>query len=230
MAWVIPAVALVYSSPDLSKRTRSTQARYEVVGWREEKATHQGTFVRVSDDGAVPARWMLGRDLAHPSSAPPPSEVTQQGEKWIDVELASQTLVAYEGTTPVFATLVSTGRGAKGTDTATPPGVHRVWVKLTSSTMGNLPSPNEDAASTEDAPAERYSIEDVPYVQFFDGAVALHGAFWHDAFGKLKSHGCVNLAPLDAARLFSFTAPHLPAGWSAVLPSSFEPGTVIRVR
>jgi len=77
---------------------------------------------------------------------------------------------------------------------------------------------------------DRFSIEDVPYVQFFDRGVALHGAFWHSSFGKPKSHGCVNLSPLDARALFEFTAPHLPRGWSAVLPSSTEKGTLIRIR
>ena len=43
-----------------------------------------------------------------------------------------------------------------------------------------------------------YSIEDVPYVQYFWRSFAFHTAFWHDNFGRQQSHGCVNLAPLDA--------------------------------
>jgi L,D-transpeptidase catalytic domain len=73
-------------------------------------------------------------------------------------------------------------------------------------------------------------MEDVPFVQFFDKAIALHGAFWHRDFGHVRSHGCVNLAPLDAAFLFNFTGPKLPAGWSAVLPAQTNPGTLVRVR
>jgi lipoprotein-anchoring transpeptidase ErfK/SrfK len=137
------------------------------------------------------------------------------------VELSSQTLVAYEGDVPVFATLVSTGRGAEGSPTATPKGVHRIWVKLESSTMGNLD--DENASST-------YEIEDVPWVQFFSKGVALHGAFWHHGFGRVHSHGCVNLSPLDAERIFRFTGPRVPAGWSAALPIEFDLGTIVRVR
>jgi lipoprotein-anchoring transpeptidase ErfK/SrfK len=145
----------------------------------------------------------------------------REGERWIDVELASQTLVAYQGDRPVFATLVSTGKGREGTELATPKGESRIWVKLESSNMDNL----------EDEEAERYyAIEDVPYVQFFAKGVGLHGAFWHRSFGQVRSHGCVNLAPLDAQRLFSFTSPHLPAGWTAVLPTDVEEGTIVRVR
>jgi hypothetical protein len=58
-----------------------------------------------------------------------------------------------------------------------------------------------------------YSIEDVPWVQYFQGSYALHGAFWHDNFGYVRSHGCVNLAPEDARTLFSWTEPKLPEGW-----------------
>jgi lipoprotein-anchoring transpeptidase ErfK/SrfK len=94
--------------------------------------------------------------------------------------------------------------------------------------MDNLESPeNQDARPAVEG--ARYSIEDVPYVQFFDKAIALHGVFWHDDFGHAHSHGCVNLAPRDAARLFDFTSPKLTAGLSAILPARIEPGTVVRV-
>ncbi|MGH7297925.1 MAG: L,D-transpeptidase, partial [Polyangiaceae bacterium] len=121
----------------------------------------------------------------------------------------------------VYTTLVSTGRGPAGSDSATPTGVHRIWVKLLASDMDNVERDDLDA---------HYSLEDVPYVQFFDKAVALHGTYWHRDFGHVKSHGCVNLAPLDARWLFDFTGPRLPAGWSAAYPEATDPGTAVRVR
>ncbi len=219
--WVAEDRASVYATPAASKITGS-RVHFEVVAWREEQGALGRAMVRVSDDGS-PAAWMRRRDLVRPTLTPPPEEIggTATEERWIDIELASQTLVAYQGTHPVYATLVSTGRGPPGSDSATPPGVHRIWVKLLSTTMGNLQ--NEDAE-------DHYSIEDVPYVQFFDKAVALHGAFWHRSFGHMHSHGCVNLAPADAEWLFGFTSPHMPDGWSAALPVSVEPGTAVRVR
>ena len=75
-----------------------------------------------------------------------------------------------------------------------------------------------------------YSLEDVPDVQFFDGAVALHGTYWHGDFGHPRSHGCVNLSPLDARWLFEFTEPHLPAGWNAAYPTRNDEGSIVRVR
>jgi hypothetical protein len=46
----------------------------------------------------------------------------------------------------------------------------------------------------------------------------------------VKSHGCVNLSPLDARWLFDFTGPRLPPGWVAAYPTEGDPGTVVRVR
>lgn len=53
----------------------------------------------------------------------------------------------------------------------------------------------------------------MPYVQYFEGGYAIHGAYWHDGFGRPKSHGCINLAPEDARRLFFWTDPQVPSGW-----------------
>lgn len=203
VGWVVVERALL--------KPKGTRTRFEKIAVKETK----NGMVRISDD-----EWISAKDVAVPTISAPPAEA-HPNERWIDVELASQTLVAYEGTKPVYATIVSTGK--PGPDTATPKGTHRIWVKLESSDMDNL-----DADIPEND--KRFSIEDVPYVQFFDKAVGLHAAFWHQGFGRTRSHGCVNLAPLDAAWLFRFTTPHLPAGWSAVLPTSIDPGTPVRVR
>ena len=225
VAWVLPDHAATYTDAKGTK-TASVRTRFQIVHRHEEEKAPSGMMVRVSDDGAPMVEWMKLKDLARPSVAPPPPPVEVGGalatERWIDVDLATETLVAYEGVRPVYAALVSTGRGAQGTETSTPIGVHRIWVKLQTSSMGNLG--DEDADS-------HYSIEDVPYVQFFAKGVALHGAFWHHSFGFPHSHGCVNLSPIDARWLFDFTAPAMPTGWSAVLPAgAIDPGTLVRVR
>ena len=100
------------------------------------------------------------------------------GERWIDVDLTSQTLVAYEGARPVFATLVSSGRSGPGHET--PVGVHRIWVKLAEDTMDDLPQIDQES---------NYAIEGVPWVQYFRGSEALHATFWHARFGDRHSHG-----------------------------------------
>jgi hypothetical protein len=214
-AWTIDDRVPVFpSSPAKGaavKKGMTTLPRFTKVAILEAAPTSY----RIGD-----AQWVRARDVRMPAVSPRPSSL-RPGERWIDVELATQTLVAYEDDVPVFATLVSTGKGREGTDTATPKGESRIWVKLESSNMDNL----------EDEEAERYyAIEDVPHVQYFAKGVGLHGVFWHRGFGRVRSHGCVNLTPSDAARLFAWTSPHLPAGWTAVLPTPHEQGTIVRVR
>ncbi|HEY5147330.1 MAG TPA: L,D-transpeptidase [Polyangiaceae bacterium] len=217
-AWVLSDRASVWATAPASTaaprkdKPSDARARFQVVRIREES----GRAVRIGD-----AAWMLASDLARPRVAPVPAGVAGKDERWIDVDTASQTLVAYQGTRPVYATLVSTGLSARGAGDATPLGIHRVWVKLLASDMGNVE--HEDGEP-------HYSLEDVPYVQFFDNAVGLHGTYWHGDFGHQRSHGCVNLSPLDAHWMFDFTSPHLPAGWAAAYPTSIEPGTLVRVR
>jgi hypothetical protein len=219
VAWVVAEQAALHRRLGQSfTPTGKSLPRFTEVAWLEEHETFGQGFARIDDD-----HWIRARDLRHPTIAPPPDEPEiAHGARWIDIELATQTLVAFEGSRPVFATLVSTGKGTtKGHPFETPKGVHRIWVKLLSATMDNL----------EDEHAGRYwRIEDVPYVQFFHEGVGLHGAFWHRSFGRVRSHGCVNLTPLDAKRLFTFTQPHLPAGWTAALPTAHDRGTIVRVR
>ncbi|MFT3771977.1 MAG: L,D-transpeptidase [Minicystis sp.] len=61
-----------------------------------------------------------------------------------------------------------------------------------------------------------FQLRDVPYIQYFESGYALHAAYWHDVFGTPRSHGCVNLAPVDAHRIFFWTDPPVPQGWHGV--------------
>lgn len=141
-------------------------------------------------------------------------------ERWVDVSLSQQMLVAYEGTRPVYATLVSTGRkGTKEEPYETPKGRWRIYSKHVSTTM--------DGSSATDG---NYSIQDVPWTMFFFGSYALHGAFWHKGFGAVRSHGCVNLGPSDARWLFHWTTPLLPEGWHGVNATDESPGSTVIVR
>jgi hypothetical protein len=168
--------------------------------------------------------WMRTLDGTYTDPGAPPPGLAA-GEKWIDVNLARQTLVAFEGDRPVYATLISSGRKGRDPsdklhDHTTVQGSFRIREKHVSITMdGDGPAPG-------DMP---YSIEDVPYVMYFEGSYALHGAFWHSNFGREQSHGCVNLAPLDAKRLFFWAEPVLPQGWHGAIASKDRLGTRVVV-
>lgn len=149
-----------------------------------------------------------------------PSDVGED-ERWVDVNLDKKTIVLFIGDKPVYATLVSPGKRSrnKKKNHATPTGAWRVREKHIATTMDG------DGASG-DLP---YSIEDVPYVAYFKGSYALHAAFWHDNFGREMSHGCVNLAPLDAKYVFDFVEPRVPKGWHGVYASTDRRGSMIVV-
>lgn len=109
--------------------------------------------------------------------------------RWVAVDLYEQTLVAYEDDRPVFATLISTGLP----NTETNEGVFEVWARLARDTMsGATGAPNA------------YALQSVPWVQYFDNSISLHGTYWHDLFGYRRSRGCVNLSISDARWVYEF--------------------------
>src|SRR5262249_44816110 len=158
VAWVVVDRARVLTRPGAGALTSTLKARFDKVQVleRREGICHDGVpcrgpsgaFLRIGD-GA----WISAREVRHPVLSDPPPEVdAAAGERWIDVDLENQTLVAYEGRRPVFATIVSTGKGKPGTPLGTPRGTHRIWIKLYTSDMDNL----------EDENASRYyRMEDV---------------------------------------------------------------------
>ncbi|HEY8077048.1 MAG TPA: L,D-transpeptidase [Labilithrix sp.] len=175
------------------------------------ETTNNGTRLHETANGF----WVRLGDLKLVKPTPPAD--LEPNEKWIDIDLGRQSLVAFEGTRPVFATLVSSGRRNptdKEKDFPTPTGSFRIHEKHITTTMDG------DVAS--DGP---YSIEDVPWVMYFQGSYALHGAFWHDQFGHMRSHGCVNLAPEDARAIFAWSDPQLPPGWHGVFSADEKSGT-----
>jgi hypothetical protein len=162
-------------------------------GVRSRRMLPEGEHV-VSAQGHM----IAATDVGIASRRAPPADVGDD-DRWIHIDLPQQTLVAYEGPEPVWATLVSTGKGKF----ATPTGLWRVDRKYVSTTMSG---PDEDTGT--------YTVSEVPWTMFYDGDFALHGAYWHTEFGRVRSHGCTNLPPADARWLFAWSGP-LPAGWHA---------------
>jgi lipoprotein-anchoring transpeptidase ErfK/SrfK len=191
-------------------------SRHSAVRLTGDSVTINGATYDETDEGW----WMRSIDGVKTNPGPAPKDLAA-GEKWIDVNVKNQTLVAYEGDKPVFATAVSTGKEDKEDkekDHHTPPGTFRIREKHIAATMDG------DVAS--DGP---YSIEDVPWIMYFNASYALHGAFWHNNFGRMQSHGCVNLAPQDARAMFNWTEPKLPENWHGVMATPERPGTRVVV-
>ncbi len=111
-------------------------------------------------------------------------------EFWVEVDLTEQTFAAYEGDRMVFAGLVSSGLNRW----ATRQGLNQVWER-------RLLAPMQGGVVGDDY----YYIDDVAHSLYYDGEIALHGAFWHDDFGRQKSHGCVNMAPRTAEWVYEWS-------------------------
>lgn len=205
---------------DIEKAKRSQAGsvpRLEAIPLSGESTTlDKQTYLQTTE-----GLWV---DAAHVRVAEP-RELPQNleaNERWIDVDLSSQTLVAYVGSRPVYTTLISSGREADDPkkDHRTPTGEWRIREKHITTTMDG------DGTAAGDLP---YSIEDVPYAMYYEGSYALHTAFWHQNYGVPMSHGCVNLSPRDARYLFFFTTPHTRTGWHGAWPSQKELGSRIVV-
>lgn len=189
----------------------------------EEAKVDKQTFLATKEPGV----WVLASEAAVARKSEPPAIVRRMksGRRtWMDISVLGGTMVAYEGDTPVFATMISPGRGGipeRGKDplstASTPTGTFRVDGKFVTATM--VSSTNDLLVHTE-----------VQYVQNFHGPHALHAAYWHDAWGEKKSGGCVNLSPTDAQKMFAWTEPTVPKDWYGMrsLPE-FGPATVVVV-
>lgn len=121
-----------------------------------------------------------------------PNAATATGEKWIDINLSTQYMIVWQGDTPIAETYVSTGK--PGFDT--PPGTYSILYKLEVQDMEGVIG------------GEYYNVPEVPWVMYFTSVGhAIHGTYWHNNFGAVMSHGCVNV-PVDfAAWLYEWSTP-----------------------
>jgi len=184
--------AMVRRAPVGRRTTLKLTGKEQVVDTRRYFETTAGTWI-----SSTHASRIDGVKRPIPKWA-------QDGERWLDVSIADQTLTAFEGTKPVYATLVSTGEAGLDdpeTTKSTVLGEFRIFSKHVTTTMSS------------EVVGEEFQLKDIPYVQYFQEGYALHAAYWHDDFGTPRSHGCINLAPDDAKWVFSWTAPQVPAAW-----------------
>ncbi len=155
------------------------------------------------------------------NSIDPPAPVlgaeTAVGDKHIYVDLSTQTLTAYQGSTMYMKTLISSGKWHP-----TPTGDFTIWVKLKSTRM---------SGGTGD---DYYNLPNVPYTMFFSNSevskaagFSLHGAYWHNNFGHPMSHGCVNMRTIDAKKLYEWASPETKS--NTTYASNENPGTVVTI-
>ena len=129
-------------------------------------------------------------------------------DKRIKVDLKAQTLTCFEGDAAVLTTKVATGAAfeqADGSiaDFGTPRGAHQVILKMPSRHMRAI-----EAERNTDA---WFDLPGVPWNTFFTiEGIAIHGTYWHNDFGIVRSHGCVNVPIKVAQFIYRWTFPTAP--------------------
>ena len=132
----------------------------------------------------------------------------QVSDKRIKVDLKAQTLTCFEGDAVVLKTKVATGAAFEQpdgslADYSTPSGEHRAILKM--------PSRHMRAIEAERSTDAWFDLPGVPWNTFFttDG-IAIHGTYWHNDFGVVRSHGCVNVPIQVAKYIYRWTFPTAP--------------------
>ncbi len=216
----VPYVDLAMDNPparspwaqDILGLGKNPRLYYSQVVWIDQ--VKDGLY-RFNEDGGRPAGatggsygdvfWADGRALRPltPDDVAPISPDVDPNNKRVVVNLTYQTLSCFEGNTEVYFCRCSTGGkfDAQGNPVdawSTNPGDHLTWRKAVSIHMSG-----GSTGAGYDTPA-------VSWTNLFDGAgIAIHAAFWHNAFGEPRSHGCVNASPEDAKWIFRWTLPKM---------------------
>lgn len=140
-------------------------------------------------------------------------------ERWVEIDLAAQQAIAYEGMTPIRRMDVSTGKPSAPTAT----GLFRIWAKTEVQDM------SQGSRTTD----QYEFLDDVPWVQYFYRDFAIHGAYWPLSEGTPSSNGNVLLREDDAEWLFGWTSPNGQSGFEArkgwVLGDAPQSGTLLYI-
>jgi hypothetical protein len=178
------------------------------------------TIDGVRYDQAKEGFWLRSQDLIVVVRRSKLPEFAKGSQKWLDVSLANQTLTAYEGSKPVFATLISSGRDQlkdPAVSASTVRGTFRIKSKHVTRAVDNREVHGE------------FDVADAPWVMEFEPGYALHGMYWSDGVGEAHGFHNIGLTPIDARRIFMWSDPEVPEGWHGAFDAG-ETSTIVLVR
>mgnify|MGYP006314395669 FL=1 len=104
----------------------------------------------------------------------------------IEVDISEQRTYLFENDQVVQSWAVSTGLPGHDTNQ----GKFKIYAHVRIQDMGS------EAAG--------YLTKNVPWVSYFNGDEAFHGAYWHNNFGHRMSHGCVNMRLPEAQYVYDW--------------------------
>ncbi len=192
------------------------------------------TAVQADKDGALWYRlseypsgglWSHAEHIrpVSPDEFTPISPDVPAEDKRVEVDTKQQVVTAYEGDKVVFTARVATGatfRLANGSYAyfRTIPGDHRVYMKSATQHM------------TGGTDTDYYDLPGIGWVSYFTASgIALHATYWHNDYGRPRSHGCVNMTPEDAKWMFRWTTPTVPYDEWQLRTKAPKDGTLVHV-
>jgi lipoprotein-anchoring transpeptidase ErfK/SrfK len=159
-----------------------------------------------------PGPYVLATSLRYlPPEALTPISADRTDKK-IVVDVAKQEMTCFEGETPIFSARTATGVGYN----RTPRGEYEVLRKShTSYMIGGVGS-------------DHYDLPGVSFPTYFTRtAIAVHGTYWHNDYGRPRSHGCVNVINDAAQFVFRWSAPAVPYDQHQILVKRGEGTKVV---
>jgi hypothetical protein len=213
LAWVTVPYTDVRRQPDLTLN-RSYRLYYDAVFRVVETQTDDAGQVWYGvRDGLTWSGVNWGQAehfrIIYPEELTPLSPATE--DKRILIELSKQWLTCFEGETPVFETRLSSGMMGL----VTPQGTHRVLQKVHTTRMIGGEGRNY------------YDLPGIGFVTYFTAkGVAIHGTYWHNDYGRPRSHGCVNTPTAAAQWIYRWCRPDVPYEEQRVIAQADEATTI----
>jgi L,D-transpeptidase-like protein len=164
--------------------------------------------------------WIRAQDLVVIVRRTKFPDFAKDTQKWLDVSLANQTLTAYEGQKPIYATLLSSGRDVLK-DPAQAASTARGTFKIRKK---SVTGPVDSREVHDD-----FDVTDAPWMMEFEPGYSFMGSYWGDGIGEAQTFHNVALSPVDARRIWHWAEPALPEGWHGVTSAMGE-GTIVLVR
>lgn len=135
-----------------------------------------------------------------PDELSPLSPEVLPEQKRLEVHLADQYVIAYEKEMPVFSARIASGAIFSNGRYLTPTGRFQTFHKRPSRHM-----------AAGDLASNGYDLPGVPWICYItEKGVAFHGTYWHNDYGRPRSHGCINLTPAAAKWIYRWTLPVVP--------------------
>jgi lipoprotein-anchoring transpeptidase ErfK/SrfK len=177
-------------------------------------------WYRIADQGEGPIYYYARAEHLHvlaPEEISPLSPEVPAEAKRIEVRLKEQVVVCYEHDRPVMMTQAATGAKFAQKNLSTPIGRYFTNYKFPSSHMVHPDRLEENA----------YDLPGVPWVIYLTTTgVAFHGTYWHNDYGKPRSHGCINLNLSTARWLYRWSVPGVPYSERSLLTKT---GTIVDI-